>query len=168
MLSWNKALVWTVKSEWFVSSYHSYALPKFVHHIGFWEHIKLSFTKGHSRLLFLYFSYFNTVDRKQINVRYKSLPMTGLEPWTTGIRRNRFTIWATTTPLFGPSTISKLQSFALVDSTLFFQQRNFFIIGDWTQDSFADMNLLCQSLWPLCYSATLMQFLYCHNCRSHK
>ena len=34
---------------------------------------------GYSLLLFLYFRLFNTVDSKQINVRYNNLSMTGFE-----------------------------------------------------------------------------------------
>ena len=46
--------------------------------------------------LFLYFCLFNTVNSKQINVRYKSLPMIRFEPRTSGIQSNRSTNWATT------------------------------------------------------------------------
>ena len=52
---------------------------------------------GHSRPLLLYFRLFNTVDSKQINVRFKSLLVYGFEPRTSGIRSDRTTNWATTT-----------------------------------------------------------------------
>ena len=52
---------------------------------------------GHSRPLFLYFRLFNAVDSKQINVRDKSLPMTGFESQTSDIGSDRSTNWATTT-----------------------------------------------------------------------
>ena len=55
---------------------------------------------GHSRPLFLYFRLINTVDSKQINVRYKTLLMTEFKPWTSGIISNRSTNWATTTAFF--------------------------------------------------------------------
>ena len=32
-----------------------------------------------------------------VNIQYKFLPMTGFEPWTSGIRSDRSTNWATTT-----------------------------------------------------------------------
>ena len=53
----------------------------------------------HSRPLFLYFCLFNTVDNKQINKQMsnKILPMTGVKPRTSGIKRDRSTNWATTT-----------------------------------------------------------------------
>ena len=38
---------------------------------------------GPSRPLFLYFRLFNTVDSKMFNINF--LPMTGFEPWTSGI-----------------------------------------------------------------------------------
>ena len=47
-------------------------------------------------LFFLYFRLFNTVD-KQLNVRYKSLPITGSEPRISGVGSNQSTNWATTT-----------------------------------------------------------------------
>ena len=43
----------------------------------------------HSRPLFIYFRLFNTVDNKQMF--NKILPMTGVEPWTSGIESNRST-----------------------------------------------------------------------------
>ena len=46
---------------------------------------------GNSRPLFLHFHLFNTVDSKQIDVRYKSLLMTGLEPQTSGVGSHRST-----------------------------------------------------------------------------
>ena len=49
---------------------------------------------GHSRPLYL-FSSFNTVDNKQMVI--KILPMTEVEPRTSGIESNRSTNWATTT-----------------------------------------------------------------------
>ena len=55
---------------------------------------------GHSRPLFLYFRLINTVDSKQIYVRYKTLLMTEFKPWTSGIVSNRSTNWATTTAFF--------------------------------------------------------------------
>ena len=54
---------------------------------------------GHSRPLFIYFRLLNTVYSKQVNVLDKSLPMTGLEPWTPGVGSDRSTNWATTTAL---------------------------------------------------------------------
>ena len=42
---------------------------------------------------------FNTVDRK---IQYKFLPMTGFEPWTSGVGSNRSTNWATTIALESP------------------------------------------------------------------
>ena len=54
---------------------------------------------GHSRPLFLYFWLFNTAEIKQINVRYKSLPMTGFEPRISGIRSDCPTNWATPLPI---------------------------------------------------------------------
>ena len=50
---------------------------------------------GHSRPLFSLFSCFQC--SKPIYVRYKSLPMTGAEPWTSGVGRDCSTNWATTT-----------------------------------------------------------------------
>ena len=50
---------------------------------------------GHSRPLFIYFRLFNTVDNKQMF--NKILPMTGVEPRTSGIEIDRSTNWATTT-----------------------------------------------------------------------
>ena len=50
----------------------------------------------HSQPLFLYFCLFNTVDNDCMN---QSLPMTGFEPWTSGVRSNRSTNCATTTAL---------------------------------------------------------------------
>ena len=50
---------------------------------------------GHSRPLFIYFHLFNTVDNKQM--LNKILPMTGVEPRTSGIESVRSTNWATTT-----------------------------------------------------------------------
>ena len=50
---------------------------------------------GHSRPLFIYFCLFNTADNKQMF--NKILPMTGVEPWTSGIKSDRSTNWATTT-----------------------------------------------------------------------
>ena len=52
---------------------------------------------GHSRPIFLYFRIFNTLTEN--NVQYKSLPMTGFEPQTSGIGSNGSTNWATTTAL---------------------------------------------------------------------
>ena len=43
---------------------------------------------GHSPPLFLYFRLFNTVDSKKINVRNKSLLMTGFELRTSGVGSN--------------------------------------------------------------------------------
>ena len=52
---------------------------------------------GHSQPLFLFLSFQYTVDRiKMIDIN-KFLPMTGFKPWTSGIRSNRSTNWATTT-----------------------------------------------------------------------
>ena len=48
---------------------------------------------------FLYFRLFNTLDSKQINVRYKSWQMTGFEPRTSDIGIDTSTNWATTTAL---------------------------------------------------------------------
>ena len=58
---------------------------------------------GHSRPLFIYFRLFNTVDNKQMF--NKILPMTGVEPWASGIESDHSTNWATTT-----SPQQKLQS----------------------------------------------------------
>ena len=44
---------------------------------------------GHSRPLFIYFRLFNTVDNKQMF--NKILPMSGVEPRTSGIKSNRST-----------------------------------------------------------------------------
>ena len=52
---------------------------------------------GHSQPLFTYFRLFNTVDNKQMF--NKILPMTGVEPWTSGIESDSSTNWATTTSL---------------------------------------------------------------------
>ena len=41
---------------------------------------------GHSRPLSLHFRLFNTVDSKQMLYICKRLPMTGFEPWTSGVR----------------------------------------------------------------------------------
>ena len=46
-------------------------------------------------LFFLYFRLFNTVDIKQINVRFKSLPITGFELRTSGVGSDCSTNWAT-------------------------------------------------------------------------
>ena len=52
--------------------------------------VGIFFTKmANFRSLFLYFRRFNTVDSKQINVRFKSLPMTGFEPRTSCIVSDR-------------------------------------------------------------------------------
>ena len=51
---------------------------------------------GHFRPLILYFRLFNTVDSQQINIWYKSLPMTGFEPRTSGVGSDCSTNWATT------------------------------------------------------------------------
>ena len=82
----------------FLRQLENKALPHFVN-VTFRQHeilliqAYLCFLKkmGHSRPLFLYFCLFNTVDSKQVNVRYKSLPMTGFEPLTSGIGNNRST-----------------------------------------------------------------------------
>ena len=50
---------------------------------------------GHSRPLFIYFRLFNTVDNKQM--LNKILPMTVVEPRTSGIESDCSTSWATTT-----------------------------------------------------------------------
>ena len=50
---------------------------------------------GHSRPLFIYFCLFNTVDNKQM--LNKILPMTGVEPRTSGIKSDCSTKWATAT-----------------------------------------------------------------------
>ena len=50
---------------------------------------------GHSQPLFIYFRLFNTVDNKQMF--NKILPMSGVEPRTSGIESDRSTNWATTT-----------------------------------------------------------------------
>ena len=52
---------------------------------------------GNSLPLFLYFCLFNTVDSVQVNVRYKSLPMTGFEPRTSSLGSDRSCNWVTTT-----------------------------------------------------------------------
>ena len=57
--------------------------------------IAVFFKVGHSRPLFIYFRLFNTVDNKQMF--NKILPMTGVEPRTSGIEIHRSTNWATTT-----------------------------------------------------------------------
>ena len=44
---------------------------------------------GHSRPLFIYFRLFNTVDNKQMF--NKILPMTGVEPWASGIESDHST-----------------------------------------------------------------------------
>ena len=59
---------------------------------------------GHPGLFSIYFRLFNTVDSKQINVRYKSLPMTGFVWQTSGVQSNRCTNWATTTALMAART----------------------------------------------------------------
>ena len=48
---------------------------------------------GHSRPLFIYFCLFNTVDIKQVNKQMfnKILPMTGVDPRTSGIESERST-----------------------------------------------------------------------------
>ena len=51
-----------------------------------------------SRPLFIYFRLFNTADNKQMF--NKILPMTGVEPRTSGIESDRSTNWASTTSLF--------------------------------------------------------------------
>ena len=56
---------------------------KFLNPGGGGNILKGFFKKGHFRPLFLYFRLFNTVDSKQVNVPYKSLPMTGFEPRTS-------------------------------------------------------------------------------------
>ena len=54
--------------------------------------VGIFFTKmANFRSLFLYFRRFNTVDSKQINVRYKSLPMTGFKLYTSGVGSNHST-----------------------------------------------------------------------------
>ena len=48
---------------------------------------------GHSRLLFIYFRLFITVDNKQVNKQMFNniLPVTGVEPRTSGIESDRST-----------------------------------------------------------------------------
>ena len=58
---------------------------------------------------FLYFRLFNTADTKQINIRCKSLPMTGFEPRTSGVGSNRSTNWATTTALLLTVLYAKIE-----------------------------------------------------------
>ena len=58
---------------------------------------RLSAPSCHSRLFFIYFRLFNTVDSKQMFD--KSLPMTGFEPWISGVAGHHSTNWATTTTL---------------------------------------------------------------------
>ena len=72
--------------------------PIWSHWLNAHRFMRNTFLKmGHSRPLFLYFRLFNTVESKQINIRYKSLPMTGLEPQTSGVGSDQSTNWATTT-----------------------------------------------------------------------
>ena len=63
--------------------------------VTFISKIKLfSFLKvGHSRLLFIYFRLFNTVDNKQVKKQMfnKILPMTGVELWASGFESDRST-----------------------------------------------------------------------------
>ena len=54
------------------------------------------FKKNHTRPLFLYFRLFNTVDNKQM--LDKSLPMTGFEPWISGVKGDRSTTEPTPLP----------------------------------------------------------------------
>ena len=51
---------------------------------------------GHFLVSFLYFRLFNTIDCNRMLYRYKSLPMTGLELRTYGVRRDCSTNWDTT------------------------------------------------------------------------
>ena len=56
---------------------------------------------GYSRPLFLYFRLLNTVESQQHLI--KTLPISGLEPRTSGVGSNHFAKWATTTALTGQS-----------------------------------------------------------------
>ena len=68
-----------------------------------WKEIGFFLKVGHSRPLFIYFCLFNTVDIKQVNKQMfnKILPMTGVDPRTSGIESERSTNWATTTSRMG-------------------------------------------------------------------
>ena len=59
---------------------------------------------GHWRPLFLYFRLFNTVESKQYSI--KTLPMSGFELRTSGVRSDHFANWATTT---APITLILIQ-----------------------------------------------------------
>ena len=72
---------------------------------------------GHSRPLFNYCCYFNSVDSKKTkskntNVVYKILPMIEFEMQNSGVRSNRPTNWATSTAI----SFSLSQCFVVVGS----------------------------------------------------
>ena len=50
----------------------------------------------HGLFFFIFVVSIPTVDSKQKDVRFKSSPMTGFEPWTSGIGNDHSTNWATT------------------------------------------------------------------------
>ena len=89
--SYSYVRVFVPRNTNFSKSYFTLSLHNFLPSISLPQIIKM----GHSQPLSLYFRLFNTVDSKQINVRYKSVPMTGFEPWTSGIVSDRSTNWAT-------------------------------------------------------------------------
>ena len=66
-----------------------------------WPLVLSFFKVAHSRPLFIYFRLFNTADNKQMF--NKILPMTGVEPRTSGIESDCSANWATTT---SPNQIS--------------------------------------------------------------
>ena len=79
--SYSYVRVFVPRNTNFSKSYFTLSLDNFLPSISLPHIIKM----GHSQPLSLYFRLFNTVDSKQINVRYKSLPMTGFEQQTSGI-----------------------------------------------------------------------------------
>ena len=67
---------------------------------------------GHYRPLFLYFCLFKTFDT---NVPYKSLPITGFKPRTSGVGSDRSTNLATTTAQEGKLLVMCKSRVAIID-----------------------------------------------------
>ena len=87
---------------------------------------RLSAPSCHSRLFFIYFRLFNTVDSKQMFI--KSLRMTGFEPWISGVRGDR----STTEPLTAQP--NRLIQDPLIQDPMsleYYLRNNSFITGKW-------------------------------------
>ena len=115
------------------------------------------FKMGHSRPRFLYFCLFNTVDSKQIIVRYKSLLMTGFEPLTSGVESDCSTDWVTTTVFVWPCS-----SLMLAYSTSLYEHYvNIFLFSNIVSPSLC--YTISRSLINLFSSLSLSFFYVCSS-----